>query len=474
MTRLSLFAALAAILVAASPASADEALPVPAPYERTTPDGAFTIRGTVKPPITAIAPARDAPEGAPYVPMWFIQGFHSDVVVAANGASALVLPAGTNLIDFDDPTRTVMTFHRPGGASSEIPLGAVLDPATLVPTTSHFLWTTGVRAEGNAFVIDLPNGETTRIDAATGAVTDAPVGPSPQTDPRIVGVSSLPEGECLTYDAFRTGLTSLGPREPLPDLPTPFAEGCAVGYRDGRLDVIEVFKEGVRPTPPTVGGFLASQDPLYGLLPVGGEVPEGTRRVSITFARGMGVGSEEFILNEAWDAPHLYDTGEGQYRTVGLAGLSPEETRAALDTLTDRWADGPREIGAAQERNDLAALPDGRHHLAETRDGPNRMNLWFEKTGSRIRGADYIWASDYLGCFDLDLGGEGLPAFGSAASRDEGSDEGTGFVVRREIEYDYRRLATLRPLPQQTATEHLEQGAIDASAEACLAVLDAG
>ena len=475
MKRLSLSVALSLALAAGphAPAAADEAPLRPAPYERTTPNGAFTVSATVEPPLTAIARAANAPEGSPFAPMWFIQGFHSDVVVAENGASALVLPRGTNLIDFDDPARTVMTFHRPGGASSEIRLGAVLDPATLIPTASHFLWTTGVRADGDAFVIDLPNGATTRIDASTGAVTESPVGASPQTDPRIVGTASLGEGECLTYGAFRGGLTSLGPREPLPDLPAPFTNGCTIGYEDQRLDVIQVFEEGVTPAPASGdSGFLAAQDPLYGLLPVGGEVPEGTRSVRVNLSRGMGVGTAEFILNEAWNAPHLYDSGGGQYRTVFLDGLSPEETRAALETLTDRWADGPRRIDAAQERNDLAALPDGRHHLAEARDGPNRMNLWFEKTGNRVRGADYIWASDYLGCFDLELGAEGLPALGTVAARDEGSDDG-GFAVRTDISYDYRALATLRPLPAQTAAEHMAEGGIEAAAAACLAALDA-
>ena len=474
---LSSAAAAVLLIMPAVSALADEPPLPPASYERTTSDGAFTVKSTVDPALTSISSALGAPEGAPYVQMWFIPGFNSDVVVATNGASALVLPVGTNLIEFEDPARTVVTFHRPGGASTEIPLGAVLDPATLIPTTSHFLWTTGVRAEDGAFVISLPNGATARIDAATGAVMNSPVGARPQTDPRIVGVVSLNDGECLTYGTFRESLTALGPREPLPDLPAPFADGCTVGFEDQRLDIIQVFEEGVTPAPPSGnGGFLAAQDPLYGLLPVGGEVPEGTQSVRVNVSRGMGVGSMEFILNEAWDAPHIYESGSGQYRTIGLDGLSPEETRAALETLTDRWADGPRRIDAAQERNDLSALLDGRHHIAEARDGPNRMHLRFEKTGNHLRGADYIWSSDYLGCFDLELGPDGLTGKGDAAFRDETDPaaDGSGFVVKRGVEFDYGKLSTLRPLPQPTVEEHLTVGRIEDAGTACLASLDAG
>ena len=464
-------AVLATLPASLPPALADEPLPPRASYETTTPDGSFAVSSSVENGLTAIASPIGAPDGAPYVPMWFIPGFHRNVVVAANGASALVLPDGGNLIVSDEPGRPLLTFHRPSKASSTIRLGDIMRPADLERTASHYLWTRGVRAKGREFVIALPRGGEARIDAATGAIVSSPVGPKPQTDERIAGirVPGREDARCLTYDALRSNLTALGPREPLPDLPPPFAAGCVAGFVDERADRISVFEEGVVPRfDPAPSGVLTTMDPIWGLVPIGGTVPEGTRTVGLNVSTSLSMGSQESIEREAWTAPRIYDTGEGQFRTVSLSGLDADATRAALGGLSDRWAGAEVDFDNVRERTDLTVLPDGTHHLGAVPAGPGDYAMLFEKRDARMRGLQYSWATDDVSCFDVQLEGDGSTARGRLAAPDE-----NGWSVRDDLTFRFGPLSPLRPLPPLMAAERMEQAGLADMRERCLAVLDA-
>ena len=477
-TTLVAILAAAGTIAASPPAASDEPQRPAADYERTTPNGAFRVSSKTGNALTAITGAPDAPAGSPYVPMWFIPGYHRNVVVAQNGASALVLPDGGSLLASDDPRQIVMTFHRPSQVRTSLRLGDVMDPAGLQRTASHVLWSKGVSAEGQEFVVTLPDGQTTRIDAATGGIVSSPVGASPQTDERIVGVR-VPGQEaapCLTYDVLRTNLTALGPREPLPALPAPFDRGCTTGFRDERIDRISVFENGAVPAVEVASeGVLATMDPIWGLVPIGGSAPAGTRSIEVGISTSLSVGSAEFLKKDAWDAPHLYESGGGQFRTVSVSGLDAAETRSALESISDRWAGDARDFKLARERNDLARLADGRHHLSEVPAKPGGYSMLVEKKGRRLRGLQYAWGTDEPpSCFDVELQGDGRRAKGRLGfiEGDDPPDRKGSWTSRKGLTFNYGRFDTLRPLPPVMAEERVTGAGLEERRDACLAQLD--
>lgn len=472
-------------LLLAAPALADEPLPPPAAYVQATPDGLFRVSSTLEPALTTIDPVPGVAGAA-----WSIDGFHRNVLVAEDGNSALVLPEGGNLLGSADPSLLLMTFHRPGGEAVAIALGEVMDPATLVPTASHYLWMTSAEAQGGAFVVALADGSEVRIDAGTGAVATSPGAATPgATEAVAAAEGSLPGGTgaggCLTWEGFRASLTALGPAEPLPALPAPYAGGCVTATEDAQVDRLYVVPEG---TPALVGEGPA----LYGIVPSSGGLvdvysPEAYGLVEVTLARVAGTQTADFILNQAWDEPYLYPviddipgTRVGIWRTVEIDGLYEADLRAALDALRGRWSEGPREWEAARERTDLGALPDGRHHLGAVPGGAGDYVVLLDKAGDRIRGADYLWAADYFGCFDAVLAPDGHHATGDAGEVAEGEAPGpivtigdTAWVVTRAIDMDFDPVGTLRPLPPGTSAEHIAAFDLEGGRDACLAALDA-
>ena len=462
--------ALILALSLAGGARADEPLPAPADYARTTPNGAFRVTATVETALTSIESIGDRP-----VPMWFIDGWQRNVLVADDGRSALVLPEGMPLIGFDAPDSPLLSFHRPSGASVTHYLGEVMDPATLVPTASNWLWAQSARAEPGVFVIVLVDGSEVRIDADDGSILSSPVGQKRTTDARIVGAPT--DGPCVTWADFRAGATSLGPRYPIPELPEPFAQGCVTGYADNQVDVLTVFEAGVVPQAPDAEpeGFFASQDPLYGIVPLpAGDGTVGGRTVEVAFSTSMGVGTQDFFLTESWEAPHVYDSGGVTFRGIGIYGLPTEQAVAALLATRDAYVDGARDIASMRLANRLALLPDGRHHLAAVQRMPGAWSMMFDKTGDVIAGAGYHANTDSFGCFVVSLAGDGTTGTGDSGYPDAAAMDDADaprYAVSRGESFDFDAGGPLRPLPEdERRVRETEWGLVETT-EACLAAI---
>lgn len=158
MRRLALFAVLGWL---GGLVQADTPLLPPADYAATT--GDVTVSADYSADTTRIiAPGVD----------WTIPHWLRFVYPSADGLAVLALADSGNLIGSRDPDQIVLTLYRATDPEPlQAALAALLDPADMPQTVSHYAWMDGLVWENGGWTLSLADGGLIRIDPVSGIFT---------------------------------------------------------------------------------------------------------------------------------------------------------------------------------------------------------------------------------------------------------------------------------------------------------------
>jgi hypothetical protein len=152
---------LSLLLWCAGQALADEPL-APAANFSTTSQG-VTLTGLVDKDTTRVTAAGGVDWTIPHWLRW--------PYVSPDGRAVLALTDSGNLIGTRDPDQIVLTLHRTGAEPLEAALSALMDPADMPQTVSHYAWMDGLVWENDGWTLTLTDGGIIRIDPVTGVFT---------------------------------------------------------------------------------------------------------------------------------------------------------------------------------------------------------------------------------------------------------------------------------------------------------------
>ena len=125
--------------------------------------GKITISASVTPGTTRIT--------APRVD-WTIPHWLRFVYPSADGLAVLALADSGNLIGSRDPDQIVLTLYRAADAQPlQATLSALMDPADMPQTVSHYAWMDGLVWENGSWTLSLSDGGVIRIDPVSGIFT---------------------------------------------------------------------------------------------------------------------------------------------------------------------------------------------------------------------------------------------------------------------------------------------------------------
>jgi hypothetical protein len=156
-----LFALLVLVAFRAGPLLADTPLSPPADYSTTT--GGVSVTASFASDTTRISA-----DGIDWtIPRWL-----RFVYTSPDGSAVLALADSGNLIGSRDPDQIVLTLYR---AATPEPLtaalSALMDPAAMPQTVSHYAWMDGLVWENDGWTLTLTDGGVIRIDPGTGVFT---------------------------------------------------------------------------------------------------------------------------------------------------------------------------------------------------------------------------------------------------------------------------------------------------------------
>ncbi len=158
-----LFGLAVALQFQAMPGRADTPLLPPADF--TTTAAGVTLTGSVGRDSTRVT----TPDGAVNwtIPRWLRFPYPSP-----DGLAVLALADSGNLIGTQDPDQIVITLYRAADPEPlEASLAALMDPALMPQTVSHYAWMDGLVWEDDGWTLTLTDGHQLRIDPVTGVFT---------------------------------------------------------------------------------------------------------------------------------------------------------------------------------------------------------------------------------------------------------------------------------------------------------------
>ena len=142
------------------PALADTPLLPPADF--TTMMDAVTLTGSVADQTTRVTTADGSVD-------WTIPRWLRFIYPSPNGRAVLALADSGNLIGTQDPDQIVITLYRADDPEPlEASLAALMDPADMPQTVSHFAWMDGLVWAADGWTLTLTDGQQVRIDPVTG------------------------------------------------------------------------------------------------------------------------------------------------------------------------------------------------------------------------------------------------------------------------------------------------------------------
>lgn len=146
--------ALLLALIAGPAAWADAPLPPPEPYFFIT-DSRVHVTGNLNRNVVMIEPTSGIDD------RWEIPGWRRNVHPSNDGRHVLIGNPGLNLLSYSgDPDVTVIEiWATPGELIGTVPLGSLMNPDDLQPTTSHYLWIAGYQWDGTGWRFLTPDGQ---------------------------------------------------------------------------------------------------------------------------------------------------------------------------------------------------------------------------------------------------------------------------------------------------------------------------
>ena len=153
-------AGLVTILCLPAMAAADTPLLPPADF--TTTIDAVTLTGSVAAQTTRVTTADGSVDWT--IPRWLRFAYP-----APKGSAVLALADSGNLIGTQDPDQIVVTLYRAANPEPlAASLAALMDPADMPQTVSHYAWMDGLVWEDGGWTLTLTDGQHVRIDPLTG------------------------------------------------------------------------------------------------------------------------------------------------------------------------------------------------------------------------------------------------------------------------------------------------------------------
>ena len=142
----------------ASPCQADSPLLPPADYSTTT--GGVTVTASYDENTTRITASGID---------WIIPQWLRFVYPSPDGSAVLALADSGNLIGTRNPDQIVLTLYRATESEPrQAALAALMDPAAMPQTVSHYAWMDGLVWENGGWTLSLTDGGVIRIDSVTG------------------------------------------------------------------------------------------------------------------------------------------------------------------------------------------------------------------------------------------------------------------------------------------------------------------
>ena len=103
---------------------------------------------------------------------WTIRHWLRFVYPSADGRAVLALADSGNLISSRDPDQIVLTLYRLSDPEPlQAALSALMDPADMPQTVSHYAWMDGLVWENGGWTLSLTDGGVIRIDPVSGIFT---------------------------------------------------------------------------------------------------------------------------------------------------------------------------------------------------------------------------------------------------------------------------------------------------------------
>ncbi len=158
-------AVLTAVLLAPL-AHADQPLPPPQTFSVTSPDGSVRL--------VVDAERKQTTAWRGDMQLWQLAGWYRAPFLANDGRHLVIAHGGLNLLPQDaDYDTVILTFHRDGVVFATVPLGEMMDPASMQQTVSHLYWghVAGLDADGHVVVETIEN-QILRFDPATAELVD--------------------------------------------------------------------------------------------------------------------------------------------------------------------------------------------------------------------------------------------------------------------------------------------------------------
>lgn len=123
-----------------------------------------TLTGSVAANSTRVS----GPDGQDWtIPRWLRYAYPTP-----EGRAVLALADSGNLIGTQDPAQIVLTLYREADPEPlEAALSALMDPADMPQTVSHYAWMTGLVWENAGWTLTLTDGGVIRIDPVSGVFT---------------------------------------------------------------------------------------------------------------------------------------------------------------------------------------------------------------------------------------------------------------------------------------------------------------
>ncbi len=153
----------AILLVLAGSANADTPLALPADY--TTTVQSATLTASVAGGFTRIIRTDGSLDWS--IPRWIRFAY-----LSPDGRALLALADSGNLVGTVDPDQIVLTLYRATDPDPlEATLSALMNPADMPQTTSHYAWLQSISWESDGWTLELTDGQRLSVDPVSGVFT---------------------------------------------------------------------------------------------------------------------------------------------------------------------------------------------------------------------------------------------------------------------------------------------------------------